>query len=251
MDNQFKDRLEQIKMRNLKVKHKKNASWPIEKKIEVVSQWLVLGNMKLVAASTGVGYDLIRAWKTQAWWKDLENEIRQTQNIEMDTKLSKIVERSLEAVLDRVENGDYFFDQKAQEVRRKPVTLRDVARVSVDILSKRELLRGNATERKETSQVSVQEHLKMMMAEFARWQTPEKQTIDVDVTDVTPHEPSRLEGDEVEMVEVLETDDALHDQRQEGLLEGESALQQPSGRSEETRGAEPSPSDDGESGPSS
>ena len=182
-----KDRLEQIKMRNLKVKHRKYQVWPIEKKIEVVSQWLVLGNMKLVAATTGVGYDLIREWKTQPWWKELEMEIRQTQNIEMDTKLSKIVERSMEAVADRLEHGDHFYDQKTGEIKRKPVAMRDAARVTVDLLSKRELLRGNATERRETTQVSVAEQLKMLAAEFAKWQNPNKEIV-VDVTDVEAKE---------------------------------------------------------------
>jgi hypothetical protein len=180
----FKDRLAKIRMRNLKVKHEKNASWPVEKKIEVVSQWLVLGNLRMVSAITGVSYSLVRQWKQQPWWAELVAEIRQTQTIEMDTKLSKIVDKSLDAVLDRVENGDFFFDQKAQEVKRKPVALRDVARVTVDILAKRELLRGNATERKETTQVSVTDQLKLLAAEFAKWQSKPQEVIDVEMVEV-------------------------------------------------------------------
>jgi len=73
-----------------------------------------------------------------------------------------------------------------------------VSKVSVDLLTKRELLRGNATERKEVAQVSVSEQLKQLALEFAKWQNPQKQqTIDV------------------EMVEVLERDieDAIHEER--------------------------------------
>lgn len=216
----FKERLNQISLRNSKKKHEPKAWWPMEKKIEVVSQWLVLGNMKQVAAMTGVSYDLIRQWKTQGWWKELELEIRQTQNIEMDTKLSKIVDRSLDAVLDRVENGDFIYDQKSGEIRRKPAALRDLHRVSVDTISKRELLRGNATERKETTQVSINEQLKMLAAEFAKWQTKPKETIDV------------------EMVEVI---DAVHEEREEGLQEGEREVQLAPGGSEEAGGEEHGP----------
>ena len=212
----FKERLNKIAVRNMKVKHKTNTTWPIEKKIEVVSQFLVLGNLKMVAAMTGVSYDLVRQWKTQPWWKELEAEIRQTQNIEMDTKLSKIVDKSLDAVLDRVENGDFIWDQKAQQIKRKPVALRDIHRVSVDMISKRELLRGNATERKETSQATVAEQLKVLADEFAKW-TKKPEVIELneeDVTDVTPN--------------ISEEPDAVHDEREEGLQEGESAIQQPS-----------------------
>jgi hypothetical protein len=192
----FKERLNKIAVRNMKVKHKVNTTWPIEKKIEVVSQFLVLGNLKMVAAMTGVSYDLVRQWKTQPWWKELEAEIRQTQNIEMDTKLSKIVDKSLDAVLDRVENGDFVYDQKTGQIVRKPVALRDVHRVSVDTLSKRELLRGNATERKETSQVTVAEQLKLLAEEFAKWNVKKPEVIELneeDVTDVTPVEPQETE----------------------------------------------------------
>lgn len=201
----FKERLAKITQRNLRAKHRPNTTWPIEKKIEVVSQWLVLGNMKIVAATTGVSYDLIRQWKTQPWWAELEMEIRQTQNIEMDTKLSRIVEKSLDAVLDRVENGEVFYDQKIGELRRKPAALRDVARVSVDILSKRELLRGNATERKETTQVSVQEQLKLLATEFAKWQT--KETIDIPMVEVIDVEPrTQMAHDEPTTDHVLPSD---------------------------------------------
>lgn len=163
-----------LKLSKLTRKHKKYATWPIEKKIEVVSQYLVLGNMSLVSAVTGVNHQLIREWKGQPWWKEVEAQVRATENLQMDNKLSKIVDKSLDAVLDRVENGDFVYDNKSGQIKRKPVNMRDVAKVSVDLLSKRELLRGNATERKEVTQVSVADQLKELALEFARWQKPQQ-----------------------------------------------------------------------------
>jgi hypothetical protein len=219
----FKERLEKIKLNNLKVPHKKNHSWPIEKKIEVVSQFLILGNMKLVSAVTGVSHELIRQWKAQPWWKELEAEIRQTQNIEMDTKLSKIVEKSLDATLDRIENGEFFYDQKTGQVKRKPASLRDVARVSVDMLSKRELLRGGAENRQENTQVAIAEQLKVLAAEFAKWNGKKK-------TDV---------------IELVEVEDAIYEERQEGLQTGTSVgTQEETGEGEGEGFEELSPEDD-------
>ena len=162
-----------LSLTKLNKKHKPNTTWSMEHKINAVSQYLVLGNMALVSASTGIDHALLRAWKGQPWWKEVETQVRATENLQMDTKLSKIVDKSLDAVLDRVENGEYFYDQKLGQVKRKPANLRDVARVSVDILSKRELLRGNATERKETTQVSVADQLKELALEFAKWSQPQ------------------------------------------------------------------------------
>jgi hypothetical protein len=163
--------------------------------------------MKMVSAMTGVSHELIRQWKAQPWWKELENEIRQTQNIEMDTKLSKIVDKSLDAVLDRVENGDFIYDQKSGEIKRKPAALRDIHRVATDTISKRELIRGNATERKETTQISVQEQLKMLAMEFAKWQTQPKETIDVQMVEVIDVEDIGVE--DVQEVSAEQTSDGV------------------------------------------
>jgi len=196
-----------LKLQNLAKKHKPNTTWSNEARLQAVSQYLVLGNMSLVSGITGIPHQLLRSWKAQPWWKDMENEVRLTENIEMDTKLSKIVDKSLEAVLDRVENGEYFYDQKTGKVRRKPASLKDVSKVSVDLLTKRELLRGNATERKEVSQVSVADQLKQLALEFAKWQGPQ----------------SKQQAIDVEMVEVLEQDieDAIHEGETEPTWESE------------------------------
>lgn len=222
----FKDRLAKISQRNMKVKHVRNHNWPMEKKIEVVSQYLVLGNAKLVAATTGVSHGLIRQWKLQPWWLELEKEIRASQNIEMDTKLSKIVDKSLDAVLDRVENGDFIYDQKTGEIRRKPANLRDIHRVAVDTLDKRELIRGKADMQTGNAQISVQEQLKLLASEFAKLVNPQKQPV----------------------IELEEVEDAVYEEREAGLQTGEREVQLSPGSDCETGEEECSPEGSGEAG---
>ena len=180
--------------------------------------------MALVSSMTGIPHQLLRSWKAQPWWKEMEQEVRLTENIEMDTKLTKIVDKSLEAVLDRVENGDFIYDNKTGQIKRKPANLRDIGRVSIDILSKRELLRGNATERKETTQVSVAEQLKQLAMEFSKWNSgqPKQETIDV------------------EMVEVIEqdTEDAFHEEWSPQLQGGAGLGKEDSSESSEGTGGE-------------
>ena len=60
----------ELKVGNLRRKHVKNTTWPKEKKIQAVAQWLALGNLRLVSATTGVDYGLIRQWKIQPLWKE-------------------------------------------------------------------------------------------------------------------------------------------------------------------------------------
>lgn len=176
-----------MKLSNLTRKHVPNTKWPKEKKLQAVTQYLALGNMKLVAAATGVDYGVLRQWKIQPWWKEYEREIRATENIGMDSDLTKIVKRSLEAVADRLENGEVFYDQKTGQLQRKPVLMKDANKVAVDLLTKRELLRGNATARTEQSAIPMADQLKQLADAFARMSTglPPAEIIDVEAIEIT------------------------------------------------------------------
>jgi transposase-like protein len=222
--------MENLKISNLSKAHKRNTTWSREARVQAVSQYLVLGNMSLVSAITKIPHQLLRAWKRTPWWKELEAEIRASQNLELDNKLTKIVDRSLEAVADRLERGDFVYNAKTGQMVRKPVGMKDAAKVSVDLLAKRELLRGNATERKETTQISVGEQLKQLAVEFAKWQNPQK-LVDVNSTYIP-------EG---------EVEDAIYEERAEGLQEGTGlGTQDPSNESCGTGGEELGSGDDGE-----
>lgn len=176
----------ELKVGNLRRKHVKNSTWPKEKKLQVVTQYLALGNMKLVSATTGVDYGLIRQWKMQPWWKEFEREIRATENIALDSNLTKIVDKSLETVADRLENGDFIFDNKTGQIKRKPVNMKDAAKVSVDLLTKRELLRGNATNRSESAVIPMADQLKALADAFARMSQglPPAEIIDVETVEI-------------------------------------------------------------------
>lgn len=217
--------LQKLKVSNLTRKHKRFTTWPMEKRIEVVSQYLVLGNMSLVSAITGVDHTLIRKWKGMPWWKEMENQVRATENLQMDNKLSKIVDKSLDQVLDRVENGEVYWNPATKQLARKPASLKDITKVSVDILTKRELLRGNATERKETTQISVAEQLEALKVEFAKWQSPPKKELELveDITDIpeaaikmVPEDDEDFDDDEFDEEDDIaktpqESSNALHD----------------------------------------
>ena len=228
-----------LSLGNLNKKHLPNKNWPKEKKLQAVVQWLALGNLKLVSTMTGVSHGVLKQWRIQPWWKEYEAEIRNTENLELDNKLTKIVQRSLDAVADRLENGESVLNLKTGEVVRKPVSMKDAAKVTTDMLTKRELLRGNATARTETATVSINEQMKMLAQEFAKMATRKPgDVIDVESRPILPGEVDEYLEDE---------DDALSDEWEEGLQEGGGEVHLEAGGSEEADGAERSPSGNGES----
>jgi len=172
--------------------HIPGTTWPIKKKIEVVAAYLVLGKAPLVEAATGVSRDLIRQWKTQPWWKEIEADLRQEEDVELDNKLRNILDKTLATVLDRVENGDFIYDPKTKKISRKPVSLKDVHKVSVDLIDKRQLIQGKPTKRVETAQ-STGDHLKALAEQFAQFAGMNKKKEKVidgeEVIDVLPEKP--------------------------------------------------------------
>lgn len=137
------------------------------KKIEVVTTYLALGKAPMVEAVTGVPRQTIRQWKMQPWWKDLVNEIQTEEDSELDGKLSRIIDRSLDAVVDRIDNGDFILDSRSGTIKRVPVKLKDVHKVSTELIDKRNLIRGKPTSI--TQKITVEDMMGKLADEFKKW----------------------------------------------------------------------------------
>lgn len=146
--------------------HKENQRWPEKKKIEAVTTYLALGKLPFVAQVTGVNYETLRHWKKQEWWMEMEDLVRTEENQELDSKLSKIVNKSLDVVVDRLEHGDFTID-KLGKVHRVPVKLRDASKVSTDLLDKRSLIRKEPVRQVAEKQESINERLLSLAEQFA------------------------------------------------------------------------------------
>jgi hypothetical protein len=179
----FLDRNKPVVRKIVRAKGRKGATtksaWTDQKRIEVVTSYMALGSPALVEAVTGVPRATISSWKQEVWWKDLVHEIQGEEDVKLDRRLEKIVDRSLDAVVDRIENGDFDIDRKTGEIRRIPTKLKDLHRVSVDLIDKRALLRSRqSTKRNEAVEGDRLLKLAEQFAQFARAlkDTPEKQT---------------------------------------------------------------------------
>jgi hypothetical protein len=168
--------------------------WDDKKKVEVVTTYLALGKVPMVESVTGVPRATIRQWKLQPWWTELVSQIQEESSQELDTKLTRIIDKSLDTVNERIDNGEFILDSKTGTVKRVPVKLKDVHKVASDLLDKRDLVRGRPSQRGESTQTV--DILVKLAQQFQSW--------------VQKHEPRVIEGEVV----------AIHDQREEGLQEG-------------------------------
>ncbi len=163
------------------VRTKKNKAgepgwWPEKKRTEVVTTYLTTGKIPITSAMTGVPVDTIKTWKKQDWWKKLEEELSYEDNLELNSKVKNVMEKSLDQVMDRLENGEYYYDPRTGKVKRVPAKLRDVNKVMTDMIDKSMLLKRVRTEKvTETKQQITADHLIQLAKAFSEFSTGKKE----------------------------------------------------------------------------
>lgn len=143
---------------------KAHGWWSEEKKIEACTLHAATGNLSNVARLTKIPEGTLRKWKEEEWWMVCQSRIRREKNEEHDKKFTDIVDKALDKIVDRIENGDYMYDIKRGVAVPVPVSARDLSIVAGTIFDKRQLLRGEAT--KISKAVNTEEHLNMLADKF-------------------------------------------------------------------------------------
>jgi len=161
-----------IKRRALK---RTRNEWSQSQKIEAVLTYIATGSETKTAAATGIPKGTINMWRYQPWWKELIAQIHEEKDDQITTDITRILDKSIENVMDRLENGDFGFNQKTGEVFRKPVNLRDSHKVLVDMIDKRNLLTGKPTQRVEA--IDTKNQLEFLAKKFAEFATMGKQDL--------------------------------------------------------------------------
>jgi hypothetical protein len=178
-------------------KKKPGPGWWSEKtRMEVVTAYVLLGKVSLVVATTGVPEDTVRKWKMQPWWKEAEDEIRRSSKLALSGRLQNVVQKTLEALEDRVANGDYIYDFKLQQFVRKPINALAANKIAGDMLERSILLEEKGI-REQATEEGIQQRLDKLREELRSFAKGKQFKNEEDIIDVTPvvHElssPSEL-----------------------------------------------------------
>ena len=172
----------------------KSCSWSDGQKLEAVTTYLMIGNLAATARILKIPEETMRHWRRSTWWVDIESELKTQDELQLSARLKKIVDKSIDAVEDRLEHGDFVYDQKTGQMRRKPVAMRDAHKVSMDLIDKRNLLLNN-NKTVQTDEQMSDKLLKMMQqfAEFAQGKLDKNNIVeDVEIKEV-PNEDDNAE----------------------------------------------------------
>lgn len=211
-----------------------NKFWSDAQKVEAVTLWLSMGNLALVAATLRIPEPTIRHWRSTQWWKEIAEEIQLQDKIQLSARAKNVIDKSMEVIADRLEQGDWIYDQKAGQMRRKPVAMKDALAVADKLMDRKDKLDKTLVVQDSTE--SVEAKLTKLMEKFSAVASGAAQPQVTDVIYVkegdSPQEQSTLE----------ENHNAPHEEREEGLQLRQGISETP-GTSEEQGGEECSEED--------
>ena len=178
-------------------------------KLESLKLWLVTGNLRVVSASLEIPYKTLQEWRYSSWWAEMASDIKAEGHLQLSNKLKSIAERALDITLDRLDNGEFIYDQKLGQLIRKPVSMKDAHVVASSLLDKSLKLQDSPMD--EVEKHKVQDTLSALAAAFEQFANKNrKNVIDVEVTGVEQG------GQEVYKMQRVET---LGHVQQEGFQE--------------------------------
>lgn len=160
----------------------KPAHWSPEQKTMAVAKWLITGNINEVQRQTQIPEITLRKWKASDWWKDKEAELRKQANTELEGKLGKVLDKSLEATLDRLDKGDVQYNPKTGAFVRVPIRATVVNQINKTMLDKKFILE-KINSKQESSEEAIADRLESLKKEFLSF--AKRKTME-NVIDVTP-----------------------------------------------------------------
>jgi hypothetical protein len=200
-------------------KPKGRTNFTDHQKMEAVKLWLACGSPTAVGAALGINRRTIHIWMNSDWWKRVTEEIRTEGKFVLSKKLRAIVDKSIDILMDRMENGDFVFNRDTGEVIRKPLAAKDAHKIASDFIDKAEKL----DEPLKQNNTHVEDRLTQLADAFSRFAS---KTTKIEVIDAVPIE------------------------REERLLQGSPMGTPPSGEKEATGRENGSPESGGKGGES-
>lgn len=142
--------------------------WSGKKHIEVITTYLALGSMEETSRVCNVPTETIKSWRKKDWWAEIVEDIQGGSGQRTDNKMTKIIDKALDLLVERIEEGDYQYDQKTGRMVKIPLKARDLERVAAGLFDKRQLIRKQPTSIRE-SDLNQKDRLVELAAQFAKF----------------------------------------------------------------------------------
>ena len=132
-------------------------------RIDALFQYIAFGSCYKVAKELKLPESTVLAWAKSDWWKQSVALIKEAKQEELDTKYTQVLDRSMEEIMERLENGDEHVVAGGEIVNLK-VKTRDLVNIQTVIYKNRALMRGEPTSN--SGKASTEDKLQQLMDQF-------------------------------------------------------------------------------------
>ena len=153
--------------RPLKAAHHNPDWFPQQTKVDACTYYCVYGDFDKVSELTKVPTEKLRMWHQEPWWVEIQKRVYVEQNENLSSRINDVLDKSLVEIKDRLEHGDFFYDRKAGELKRKPVETKTLAILFDNLTTKRQLVRGEPTAI--SAKVGVEDRLTQLAESFEKF----------------------------------------------------------------------------------
>src|SRR6266404_4807686 len=121
---------------------------PEEEAIQSIEQqalalYIKHGTLAAVSRQMGVKYQELVKLSRTVWWNDEVARLRKDEAAQEMALSSRLVDRGLDMLLDRIENGDLIATRSG--FKREPLKATDIAKIVHTVFTERQLLRNEPT----------------------------------------------------------------------------------------------------------
>ena len=156
--------------------------YPQDVKADAATLYAVYGDPQQVSELTNVPENLIREWRQEPWWVEIQKQVYAEQNDRLSSRISKVLDTTIQQLEDRLEFGDHCIVQKTGEVIIKPVDASVLAKMFENLAHQRRITRGEPTSI--SAKIGTDDRLKHLETAFLKFAAAKD--ISAEVENITP-----------------------------------------------------------------
>lgn len=160
-------------------------------KIDAATIYAVYGDTKQTAELANVPESVIRGWKQEPWWIEIQKQVYSEQNEKLAARISGVLDKTITHLEDRLENGDEILNVRTGQIVSKKVDASVLAKMFENLSHQRRITRGEPTSI--SAKIGVDDRLKTLEKAFLRFAQAKE------ITNEETEEATRSQGtDEVD-----------------------------------------------------
>lgn len=172
-------------------------------KVDAATLYAVYGDTKQVSELAQVPESVIRGWKQEPWWIEIQKQVYQEQNEKLAARISSVLDTAITHLEDRLETGDQKLNPKTGEVVTLKVEASVLAKMFENLAHQRRITRGEPTSI--SAKIGVDDRLKTLESAFLKF--AQARDITDEIENATEELPTTEEICEVEHEGEVEQED--------------------------------------------